>query len=197
MLATRLVSRFGHWLLMITLGLNLIGCAQIINVTTSEPIQLSPYKRSLGTKIDDSQLATVATVNLKKASNALAEAHINVDSFNGYMLLTGQVPSVEERELATATASKIHGVRELHNHLSVAPPSDLKTRSYDTWLSTKLNTKMLLNSQIKTGSIRIITEAKTVYLMGLVSRYQADRITQIASTTRGVKAVVKVFEYVD
>jgi len=186
-----------RWLVLLICSLQLLGCAQIINVTTSEPIQLSPYKRSLGTKIDDIQLATVARVNLKKASDELAEARINIDCFNGYLLLTGQVPSVELRELATTTLSTIHGLRELHNHLSVAPDVKITTLSYDTWLTTKLKTKLMVNRQIDSGRIRIVTEAKTVFLMGLVSRYQAERITEIASTTRGVGAVVKVFEYVD
>ncbi len=172
------------------------GCAKIIQVTTSEPVQISTNKRSLGTRINDGQLETFARVNIYKASSAFEHARVNIDSFNGIVLLTGQVPSEELRQLAGTTVSQINTLRQLHNELSVSERTRLPTHTKDAWITTKLKTK-LIASNIQSSRVRIITESQTVYLMGLVSRHEADRVTEMARTTNGVKQVVKVFEYID
>lgn len=186
------------WVLTMLLGLMIMlgGCAKIITVTTSEPIQIKTNKRTLGTKINDQQLETIARVNLNKASKELEDAHINIDSFNGIVLLTGQVPSAQLHTLAGDTVSKINTVRQVHNELLTRAPTNFQERSQDNWLTTKIKTKLIASS-IQSRRILITTEAQTVFLMGLVSRYEAERITEVAKTTSGVKQVVKVFEYVD
>ncbi len=176
----------------ITLG----GCAKIITVTTSEPIQIKTNKRTFGTKINDEQLETIARVNLNKASEQLEDANINIDSFNGIILLTGQVPNGQLHTLAGDTVGKINTVRQVHNELLTRAPTTFQERSHDNWITTKIKTKLVVSS-IQSRRILIRTEAKTVFLMGLVSRYEADRITEVAKTTDGVNQVVKVFEYVD
>lgn len=180
-------------LLLLFLG----GCAQVIHVTTSEPIQISPKKRTPGARVDDNRVETYTRVNLKKASAAFDEAHINIDCFNGILLLTGQVPSEHLRQLAGDTATKLNTLRQVHNELVVAPNTEFKARSYDTWLTTKIKTKFMANSDIEGSRIRVITENQTVFLMGLVSRYEADKIAQLVANTGGVRQVVKVFEYID
>lgn len=190
---TRLGTLLATTLVLTT---TLAGCAKIITVTTSEPIQISTNKRTFGTKINDQQLETVARVNLNKASTQLEDAHINIDSFNGIVLLTGQVPNEQLRDLAGSTVAKINSIQQVHNELTSGTPTDFQTRSIDSWITTKIKTKLIASS-IQSRRIRIITEARTVFLMGLVSRYEADRITDVAKNTDGVKQVVKVFEYVD
>ncbi len=180
---------------LITLFL-LSGCAKIIQVTTSEPIQISPTKRTLGTRINDNQLETYARVNLNKASKELEDSRINIDSFNGIVLLTGQVANDGLRQLAGTTVGQLNTVRQLHNELSISERTRLPTHTKDAWITTKLKTK-LIASNIQSSRIRIITESQSVYLMGLVSRHEAERVTEMARTTNGVKQVVKVFEYVD
>ncbi|MCE3253522.1 MAG: hypothetical protein K0Q67_2542 [Cellvibrio sp.] len=172
------------------------GCANIISATTSEPIQIKTNKRTLGTKINDEQLETIAHVNLNNTSEQFEAAHINIDSFNGWILLTGQVPNAHLRNLAGDTVGKINSVRQVHNELATASPADFQTRSADSWITTKIKSRLVASS-IQSRRILIITEAKTVFLMGLVSRYEAERITDVAKNTDGVKQVVKVFEYVD
>lgn len=178
--------------LVITLG----GCAKIITVTTSEPIQIKTNKRTFGTKINDAQLETIARVNLNKASEQLEDANINIDSFNGIILLTGQVPNGQLHTLAGDTVGKINTVRQVHNELLTRSPTTIQERSHDNWITTKIKTKLVVSS-IQSRRILIRTEAQTVFLMGLVSRYEAERITDAAKNTAGVKQVVKVFEYVD
>ncbi|MCH1933169.1 BON domain-containing protein, partial [Shewanella sp. A25] len=45
--------------------------------------------------------------------------------------------------------------------------------------------------------IKVVTENGEVFLLGLVSRAQADLAVDIARNTSGVRKVIKVFEYTD
>lgn len=183
-------------LLVALLGL-LNGCSTLVGATTSEPIELNPGKRTLGIKIDDSQIETIASVNLDKTHEQLKQAPIEVHSYNAVVLLVGQVPNNELRELAGRTVSKINNVRQVHNELEVQAPISLLERTNDTWLGTKVKTKLLASRDVEGGRVDVITENGIVYLMGLVSRTEAERITDIVRHTGGVRKVVRVFEYID
>lgn len=187
------------WVLTALLGsiMVLSGCSTIIDATTSEPIHVNPGKRTLGAKIDDSNIETIAAVNLNKAHVDLAEGNVHVNSFNAVVLLTGQVATDELRQIAGDTVNKINTVRQVHNELQVGRQTSFSERAYDTWLTTKVKTQLLALGDIEGRRVRVITEAKTVFLMGLVSRREAERITDVVRTTGGVGKVVKVFEYLD
>ncbi len=93
-----------HILLLFTAVLVIAGCS------TAVPLTDDRGKRTLGTSIDDVMVASRARSNIKSVKEQLAKANIEVTSFNGVVLLTGQVPSEEakaEAELA------IDGVRNV------------------------------------------------------------------------------------
>jgi len=180
-----------------TLAITLTGCTSIIHATTDEPIQPDPTDTSLGTDIDDWQLETLIGVNIKKAHPDLEHAHINIHSYNGVILLTGEVPSADVRTLAGDAARNFRGVRQVHNELQVRGPTSLISRSNDTWLSTKVKTKLIADNEVKSSTVKVITENSVIYLMGLVTHTTADKAAYIASKTGGASRVVKVFEYID
>ncbi|MFL0796796.1 MAG: BON domain-containing protein [Cellvibrionaceae bacterium] len=175
----------------------LSGCTSIIHSVTDEPIQPDEGKRSFGSMIDDKQLEVVVGVNIKKASAALEQAHLNVSAYNGVILLTGQVGDNQSRLLAGETANKARGVRQVHNEIEIAPATSAMIRTADSWLSTKVKTKLLAYKDIPGRRINVVTENSTVFLMGLLSRVEAEKATNVARNTGGVRKVVKVFEYID
>ncbi len=175
----------------------LTGCVTIVDATTDGPIQPDPGKRSFGEYWDDKHIRTVVAVNLKKASPALDESHINVHSFRGVVLLTGEIPSQKLRSLATTTSKDVPRVRQVYNELQVRPKSSFFSRTSDNWLSTKLNMKLLAYKDIDSDRVKVIVEDDTVYLMGLLTQVQADKITQVVRRTGGVKKVVRAIEYIE
>lgn len=189
--------KFTPTLFLLVLTMIFSGCARLIDATTSEPIYVHPGKRTTGARIDDRNIETIALVNMLKAHPGLADARLIVNSHNGVVLLTGQVATHELRQIASDTVNKISTVRQLHNELQVGPYVPVSTRTYDTWLTTKIKSKLIANDEIDQGRIRVITEDKTVFLMGMVSRREAEVVTDIARTTSGVKKVVRVFEYIN
>lgn len=178
-------------------SLLLNGCAEVINATTSKPIEMKANERTMGAKLNDNEIETAAKVNIKKADPQLENAHVNIDSFNGIVLLTGQVASDELRNLVADTVYKLNPVREIHNELVVSDPTDFAARAKDTWISTKIKAQLLADSETESRRVHFVTENQAVFLMGIVTRAEADRIVNMVSHTADVQKVVKVFEYVD
>lgn len=178
-----------------TLLLN--GCASMIGATSDQPIQEDRSSRTTGSLIDDELIEIKALVNIGKASQELQQSHISVTSYNGVVLISGQVPSEQAKRLAGSTVSQLNKVRKVHNELQIAGPTSTIVRANDTWLTAKVKSKMLADKDLKAMGIKIVTENGIVYLLGLVENQQAQRAVDITRNTVGVQKVVKMFEYID
>lgn len=175
----------------------LSGCASMLDAVTPGPIKADPSKRSFGTYIDDQNIETIVKVNIRKAAPVAKEANIFVHSFNGAVLLIGQVPTAEVREVAGSTARNEPRVRQVYNELVVGEKTDFFDRTADNVLQTKINSKLALNRDIESSRVKVIVENDTAYLMGLLTRIQAEKITDVVSSTRGIKKVVRAIEYLE
>lgn len=184
--------------LLLTLLTGLPGCARLMGaVSDDEGIEQAPTDRTMGRVIDDELLENIALVNIRKARPGLAESHLGVTSFNGVVLLTGQVRAPELRQRAEEVVRELRNVRRVYNEIEVAGPTSLLTRSGDTWVTSKVKTKLLASDAAPGRDIKVVTENGVVYLLGLVSRDDADAAAEIARNTGGVRKVVRMFEYVD
>lgn len=175
----------------------LTGCTGLVSATTDEPIQSDPGSRSLGNVIDDQWIETKAVVNARKSHPLLEHAHIVAVSYNGVILLAGQVPTAEARTAAAEAASRIKNVRRVHNELSIGPNSSLVARSSDALITSKVKAKLVANRNVDGTAIKVVTEHGVVYMMGLVDRATAEHASRITQSTGGVQKVVRIFEYVD
>jgi osmotically-inducible protein OsmY len=191
------MSLFIRILFSVLIPLSVSGCVSILDATHEGPIEPNYGERTFGAVIDDNRIETTITVNLRKASPELRASHINVVSFNGVVLLVGQVQSPEDRETAAQVAHAVQNVRQVHNELTVSGAISLLARTNDSWLTTKIKTKFLFNSQLDADRIKVVTEAGTVFLLGLVTREEADRAVEVARNTRGIQKIVRVFEYIE
>ena len=137
---TRLIS-----ISLVICSLGIAGCSNLLSATSEESIHLNPVKRTLGALIDDEQIETIAYVNLDKASPDLKQAHINVTSYNGVALLTGEVANQDSRQLAGSTVGAITKVRQVHNELQIQGKTSILARTNDSWLTTKVKSRLLAN----------------------------------------------------
>lgn len=122
-------------------------------------------------------------------------SHINVTSVNGIVLLSGEALSRTSRSRATNIARNEETVRRVYNEIRIADLSSLKSRTSDTWITSKVKTTMLTTENFPASTVKVVTEAGTVYLMGIVSRDTGRQAAEIARHITGVKRVVKLFEY--
>ncbi|MEX0943525.1 MAG: BON domain-containing protein [Pseudomonadales bacterium] len=176
---------------LLTTLLLLQGCSAILPATEDYG------KRSLGTVWDDQMTESRAKGLIRQAHPDLTDAHVNVTSFNGAVLLTGQVPSEEVRKVADETVAKLRHVTRVHNELDVAGPTSMVARSNDSWLTTKVKSRLLADNTISGNRIKVVTEDGVVYLLGLVTRDEADSVVEVARNVFGVQKIVKVFEYIN
>lgn len=155
-------------------------------------------KRTTGTIIDDQtiELKIQQEMDEYEFLNLNANAHINIISYNNIVLLVGQVPSSGAKEKIGEIARDTQEVRKVYNELEVQSPSSLMTRTSDSWITTKIKTSSGFK-KINPLHSKVVTENGVVYLMGIVTREQAEQLTELARTTSGVQRVVRVFEYVD
>ncbi len=174
----------------------LTGCSQIVSSAREEPIREDLGNRTLGNVIEDEAIELKVMVNISKGSAPLAQSHINVDSFNGQVLLTGQVPNENVRQEAEQVVSQTREVKRIHNELEVAGPTSTIVRSNDIYLTSRVKLKLLADKSVEGIRIKVTTENGVVYLMGLVGQEEADRAIELIREVPGVQRIVKVFEYV-
>lgn len=175
----------------------LTSCTSVLDATTDKPLQIDPSKRSFGEYLDDRKLRTVITVNINKADPLLDKANVNVHVYNAVVLLTGQVASSELRELAAKTANKVNKVRQVYNELAVDAKAGFFSGAKDSWIASKIKSKLLFDKNIESDRVRVIVENQIVYLMGRLTQAQAQQITETVRTTKGVAKVVRALEYLD
>ena len=183
--------------LLLAAALGLAGCTTVTGVTHQGTIDENSGKRTVGTQVEDQNIETKISHNLRRTDARLGDARINVDAYNGVVLLTGQVPSQELKESASEVAREVRNVREVHNELAIAANLPASQRLADSWLNTRIRTNLAANDRIDSGRLRVISENGTVYLMGIVTRAEADRIVEAVSAVGGMQRIVKVFDYMD
>lgn len=172
------------------------GCSTIVSSSREEPIREDIGNRTLGNIIEDEAIELKVMVNLSKGSAPLAQSHINVKSFNGQVLLTGQVPNENVRQEAEQIVGQTREVKRIHNELEIAGPSSTIVSSNDIYLTSRVKLKLLSDKSIEGLRVKVVTENGIVYLMGLVSQREADQAVAIVREVPGVQRIVKVFEYV-
>ncbi len=153
--------------------------------------------RSLGNKIDDQFIAPRIGSEIRASHADLNDtsSRVVVTSYNGVVLLAGQTPRAELKNLAEQAARRVQGVRKVHNELQILPPSSPLARSTDALLTTRIKTAMLADNTVPGSRIKVVTENGIVYLLGLVTRAEADRATAVVQGVGGVQRIVRLFEY--
>ena len=150
-------------------------------------------RRTIGTQTEDQGIEVKALQQLTTVKGADG---VSATSFNRKVLLTGQVPDQKTKTEAAATVAKLANVVSVHNELAIGERVSFGTQANDTSLTARVKASMVDASDIQTNTIKVVTEAGVVYLMGVVTRAEGERAAQVSSRVSGVRRVVTVFEYV-
>jgi osmotically-inducible protein OsmY len=171
------------------------GCAApvAIAVGAAHVAVIANDPRTTATQLDDQ--ATEFKVTSEAGTRYGNDIHLNVTSYNGVVLLTGEVPSTVIQDEITKLAKAQDNVKLVQNEMVIAPVTDLGARTNDTFITSKVKTRLLEDDQYGAIYIKVVTERSVVYLMGMLSRPIGESAAQTAATTDGVAKVVKVFEY--
>lgn len=151
--------------------------------------------RTPGTIIDDQAVERIAVKQIRKSDQGFKGAHLVTVSYNGMLLIAGQVASEALKEKATAAIGQIDKVKTVHNELQVGGPISFVARTNDSWLTTKVKSRLLAEKNLEADHFKVVTENGVVYLMGMVEEAEAEHAVLVASKVYGVQKIVKVFEY--
>lgn len=174
--------------LVVVLCFSLTACATFSN---------DPRARTPGMIIDDQVIESMVKREIKKSDPGFDSAHLVAVSYNGVLLLAGQVATENLKTHAYQAAERIGKVRKIHNEIEVGGPISYLARTNDTWLTGKVKTKLAADKRVNANRVKVVTENGVVYLLGLLPRQQADDTVAIARSVYGVQKIVKVFEYLD
>jgi len=184
-------------LLIALLALNLQGCIFVAGAAAgAAAIAIVNDKRSVQSVLQDKNIANTATDNLK-ADPDFRDAHISVTSFNRIVLMTGEVSTADLRQRAETIVQAIPNIAHIYNEIQVKGSASTLSVANDAWITAKIKTMMLANRDLRSSSIKVVTEGSTVYLMGIVSHEQSNIASDIARQVTGVEKVIRIFQYTD
>jgi osmotically-inducible protein OsmY len=174
----------------------LSGCFPIVAGGVGVGAMMADDRRTSGIYIEDERIELRVLADTSKLGD---KVHVNATSFNRVVLVTGEVPDEATKAKVEKLVSEVDNVKRVQNELAVARPSTLGERSNDVYVTTRVKTRLLSesNKRFSPNHVKVVTEMATVYLMGLVSKDEAAAAAEIAAATPGVKRVVKVFEYTE
>lgn len=172
------------------------SCApMLIGAGVGAGVMMAEDRRTSATVLEDQtiEIKVKNRINEKYGD----QAHVNITSFNRFVMLTGEAPTEEIRQDLTIVALEVPNVRNVQNEMIVAGNSSLASRSSDALTTSRVKGRLTQTKEVSANHVKVVTENSTTFLMGLVTRAEAEAAAQTAATTSGVQRVVKVFEYID
>ena len=175
----------------------LSGCTSMSKGMSDQPTDQDHGSRTFGAFVEDGNIERKVSVNLARASEELDQSRIVVVSFNGNVLLAGQVASEDLKAQAGNIADQVRHVRHVHNELQVIGNNSFIARTNDTWLTSKVKSRLFVNGDAPGWRTKVVTENGVVYLMGLLTRDEAEAVVSQVQKVYGVQKIVKIIEYID
>lgn len=151
-------------------------------------------RRTSGAQLEDESIELRASSRVRDALGS--RGHINITSYNRQVLITGEVPTAQEKQTVEQIVTRVENVRGVVNELGVMPNTSLTQRSNDSLVTGRVKASMVDAKDLFASAFKVITERGTTYLMGRVTQREANRATEITRSTIGVERVVRVLEII-
>jgi len=180
--------------LCVALISSLQGCVAVVAAGAVGGAMATADRRTLGAQTEDKSIALKADTRM---GSIVGDAgHVNVNSYNRKVLLTGEVRDEAMKRKVEAEVREISNVENVINELIVSGASSYTSRSSDTLITSKVKISLADKKTVSATSFKVVTERGTVYLMGLVTQREGNIAAQVAQGVSGVMRVVKLFEYI-
>ena len=155
---------------------------------------VAAVRRTSSVQLEDESIELRVASRLRE--NLGERAHINITSYNGQVLLTGEVPSVQDRVLAEQLTARTENVRGTVNDLVVLGNTTMSQRASDFMITARVRAGLVDARDLFANAFKVVTERGATYLMGRVTQREANRATDIVRTTQGVQKVVRLLEII-
>ncbi|MDO8277470.1 MAG: BON domain-containing protein [Burkholderiaceae bacterium] len=173
---------------------SLAACAPLLVGGAVMGTIVATDRRTSGAQLEDEGIELRSASRLR---DVLGErGHVNVTSYNRQVLVTGEVPSAQDKQLVEQALSRVENVRAVVNELAVMGNASLTSRSSDTLITGRVKASLVDARDIFANAFKVVTERGTIYLLGRVTQREADRATAIVRGVSGVQRVVRVLEII-
>lgn len=173
-------------------GTTLSGCFPLAVGGAVVTGMVATDRRTTGAVVEDEGIELRAGSRLREALGE--RGHVNVTSYNRQVLLTGEVPSAQDRSQVEQIVAGVDNVRHIINELAVLGNSTLNQRSSDALVSGRVKASLVDAQDLSANAFKVVTERGTVYVMGRVTAREAKRATDVIAATSGVQRVVRILE---
>ena len=163
------------------------GCAGIFVAGAATTAAVANDRRSVGSVIDDQNIEIKATNAIAARQDINKASRISATSMNEKVLLVGQTPYAQYSRDIEKQVARVDGVRYVYNELRIRKPIDLGQQATDSWITSKVKSQMLATKGIDSTRFKVVTENGEVFLMGLVTRDEADKAVNLTRKISGVK----------
>ncbi|MBP6006105.1 MAG: BON domain-containing protein [Rhodoferax sp.] len=189
-------SRITRLLARLTLGVAvaslLSACFPLVMGGAVVGTMVATDRRTSGAQLEDEGIELRAASRIRE--NLGDRVHVNVTSYNRRVLITGEVPNAQDKQLVEQVVSRVENVNSVVNELAELGNASLTQRSSDVLVTGRVKAGLVDAKDLVSSAFKVVTERGTVYLLGRVTQREADRATEIARSTSGVQKVVRVFE---
>jgi osmotically-inducible protein OsmY len=180
--------------LSVVLGSTLTACFPVIMGGAVMGTLVATDRRTSGAQLEDEGIELRAASRIR--DNLGDRVHVNVNSYNRRVLITGEVPNAQDKQLVEQVVSRVDNVQSVVNELAELGNATLTQRSSDVLVTGKVKAGLVDAKDLFANAFKVVTERGTTYLMGRVTQREADRATEIARSTGGVQKVVRVLEII-
>lgn len=177
-----------------TLAAGLSACAPLMIGGAVMTSFVAVDRRTAGAQLEDEGIEIRAASRVNE--HVGERVHVKVTSYNRQVLLTGEVPSEQDKQLVEQVVSRVDNVRAIVNELAVLGHTTLTQRSSDALVTGRVKSNLIDSPGLYSGAFKVVTERGTTYLMGRVTEREADQATAIVRNTSGVQKVVRLFEMI-
>ncbi|MGR5162478.1 BON domain-containing protein [Vibrio owensii] len=183
-------------LVILCAALSMSGCAGLFIAGAATTANLVTDTRTTKEIWQDNNIEfEVAAIGNKAPFKG--KARVVASSYNGTVVLMGQAPTQELINEFESKAREVNGVKNIHNQIKQKEPLSVTQISNDSWITTKVKSALLTDSELNGVKVKVITEDSDVFLFGYVTPEQSERATEITRNISGVKQVIKGFQYGD
>jgi osmotically-inducible protein OsmY len=177
---------------------SLSGCASFMSQGTgTAPVGTESGSRSLGQVFIDSSIVRTAKINLYKLDARFKQSRVNIESYHGHVLLTGQVPDQSLRTLAEDNVRSMSDVKAVHNYITVGDQIGYNTIMQDTMATANTRGLLMKASVVSESRVNVHTEDGVLYVMGKLTTAEINDLNQILEQVGNVSKIVALIDNLD
>ncbi|CAB1214487.1 BON domain-containing protein [Acinetobacter bouvetii] len=177
---------------------SLSGCASFISSGTgSAPVGTESGARSLGQVFIDSSIERTAKINLYKLDSRFKQSRVNIESFHGNVLLTGQVPDAHLKQLAEENVRAMSDVKAVHNYITVGNQIGYSTIMQDTTVTANTRGLIMKAVVVSDSKVRIHTEDGILYVMGRLNTAEINDLNQVLQQVGNVTKIITLIDNIE